>query len=101
MKPMSTLLATAVAGTLLYAEVPKFHESVLIQDGQSPINLEVGYAAPVVTDWNGDGKKDLIVGQFRSAKIRLYTNLSSDDDPKFESFEYLKAGGEEIKLTAG
>lgn len=101
MKQLRSLLAITCVSTLLHAEVPKFHAPLLIQDGQNPIHLEVGYAAPTVTDWNGDGKKDLLVGQFYSAKIRLYTNLGSDADPKFEGFEYLKAGGEEIKLTSG
>lgn len=101
MKPLLTAALCSLISVQLMAKVPEFHEPTLITDGGNPIMLEVGYAAPVVTDWNGDGNKDLLVGQFRSAKIRLYTNLGSDKNPQFEGFEYLKAGGEEIHLTAG
>lgn len=101
MKKMLKSFSVALIVMSSWAEVPTFESPQLILDGGNPIMLEVGYAAPVVTDWNGDGNKDLIVGQFRSAKIRLYTNLGSDKNPQFEGFQYLKAGGEEIHLTAG
>jgi hypothetical protein len=37
-----------------------------------------GYAAPCWTDINGDGKKDLLVGQFNGGKIRVFKNLGAD-----------------------
>ncbi len=101
MKPFRKMVALSALCTSLCAEVPTFFAPTLINDGTTPIHLEIGYAAPIVTDWNGDGKKDLIVGQFKSAKLRLYRNLGNDNNPQFEGFEYLKAGGEEISLTAG
>lgn len=37
-----------------------------------------GYAAPCWADIDGDGKKDLLVGQFNDGKIRAYKNLGNN-----------------------
>jgi hypothetical protein len=37
-----------------------------------------GYAAPCWADIDGDGKKDLLVGQFSGGKIRVFKNLGAD-----------------------
>lgn len=68
---------------------------------QSPTRLEAdgvavrvespGFAAPCWADLDGDGQKDLLVGQFNQGKIRVYKNLG---DRKFATGEWLKAEGE-------
>ena len=69
--------------------------------GGKPIDIEVGHLVPCTLDWNGDGKKDLIVGQFAGGKIRLYLNQGTDKAPEFGDFSFLEAGGEQISLPAG
>ena len=81
--------------------VPELLEGQLIQSEGKAINIEVGHLVPCVVDWNHDGKKDLLVGQFMGGKIRLYLNQGSDEEPLFNGFEFLKAGGKEISLPAG
>jgi len=50
-------------------------------EGKIPIN--VGYrATPVYADWNGDGARDLVVGDL-SGKIHLFLNSGSDTEPDF------------------
>jgi FG-GAP-like repeat len=51
-----------------------------------------GYAIPCVTDWNGDGKKDLLVGYQPAGKIALYLNLGTDAQPCFTNHTNLKTG---------
>lgn len=66
------------------------------------IPIDVGYySAPLMFDWNGDGKKDLITGQFDYGKIRFYPNVGEDTAPIFSGFTYLRANGVEITLPYG
>lgn len=49
-----------------------------------------GFAAPAWHDVDGDGKKDLVVGQFAGGKIRAYKNTGAGT---FAPGEWLMAGG--------
>jgi hypothetical protein len=49
-----------------------------------------GYACPCWADINGDGKKDLLVGQFSSGRIKVYRN---EGDGKLAAGEWLQADG--------
>ena len=50
-----------------------------------------GYAAPCWADGDGDGKKDLLVGQFNKGKIRLFKNLG---EGKLAGGVWLEAEGQ-------
>lgn len=43
-----------------------------------------GHSAPVVSDWNGDGLKDLLVGG-DSGRVDLYLNVGTDDAPVLQA----------------
>jgi hypothetical protein len=59
--------------------------------------LDVGdHAIPCVTDWNGDGKKDLIVGYQPDGMIKVYTNAGTDAQPVFKNSYLMQAGGTNI-----
>ena len=72
-----------------------------IYDGNQPINVTVGYAAPFVCDFNGDGLKDLLVGQFGEGKLRFYPNRGTNTRPEFRGFEYVKVKSKDITVPAG
>ncbi|MHC4471458.1 MAG: hypothetical protein ACYTDY_10600 [Planctomycetota bacterium] len=63
-----------------------------IHVGDRPIDVDVGHATPFVVDLDGDGKKDLLVGQFAGGKVRHYRNVGTDAVPKFVGYEYVGAG---------
>ncbi|MEK7468573.1 MAG: hypothetical protein AAB074_14280 [Planctomycetota bacterium] len=51
---------------------------------------EPGYAAPCWADADGDGRKDLIVGQFSGGKMKVYRNLG---EGKLAEGRWLEAEG--------
>jgi hypothetical protein len=61
--------------------------------------LDVGnYSAPFVYDWNGDGNKDLIIGQFTNGCIRYCENIGTNNNPFFSTPVFLYADGSIITL---
>ena len=84
-----------------FAATPDYQTPFQIYASGSPIELSLGHANPLVTDWNGDGLKDLIVGQYTGGKIRYYQNDGTNDSPVFGSFAYMQADGNDISLTSG
>ncbi|KPL24733.1 MAG: hypothetical protein AMJ75_02910 [Phycisphaerae bacterium SM1_79] len=80
---------------------PTLRQGIKLKAAGEPIDVEIGHLVPCVCDWNSDGKKDLIVGQFNSGAIRLYLNQGTDTEPVFNDFSLLQAGGKQIRLDAG
>jgi hypothetical protein len=71
-----------------------------VRDAGVPIDVGY-YGAPVMSDWDGDGAKDMVLGQFTSGYIRLYHNIGPDTAPEFNGFEYFYASGSQITLPSG
>ena len=82
---------------------PKLGQPILVTGDTKPILTEKhGLAAPALWDWNGDGKRDLLVGEFETnssdfpmgadgSTIRVYLNVGTDADPKFtDEFEWAR-----------
>ena len=73
------------------AAEPRFHPPVRLKAGGVPIRVEApGYAAPCLADVDGDGKMDLLVGQFNKGKIRVFKGLGGG---KFARGTWLQAEG--------
>ena|ERR1043166_5058541 len=72
-----------------------------VEAGSKPIDVDVGHAAPLLVDFDGDGLKDLLVGQFGDGKLRIYKNEGSATTPKFSAFAWFKAGSADGKVPAG
>jgi hypothetical protein len=69
-------------------------------DGK-PIDTDTGHASPFMVDFDGDGVRDLLVGQFSGGKLRIYRNLGSNTQPKFGPFAWFNAGGKEASVPFG
>ena len=101
-KLTATLLTLLVAAGLCEAanaQQIQFRPGELLQAANQA--LDVGtYAIPCVADWNGDGRKDLLVGYQTAGKIALYLNTGSDANPVFTTSVNLQAGGVDIYLPS-
>ncbi len=70
---------------------------LLAADGVIDSGPSWGHSGPWVEDVDGDGKRDLIVGDF-SGLFRLYRNEGTDREPRYAASVNLKAGGGEAKV---
>lgn len=79
---------------------PDLHAPFKVQSGDRAIDVTdgKGIAAPFFADFDGDGRRDLLLGQFQPAKIRIYKNHGTDTAPKFEGFQWLKGDREIITI---
>lgn len=64
-------------------ESPEFGLPVAVKADGSDLNVGSD-SRPFFTDWNSDGKKDLVVGD-SSGKASLFFNVGADDVPEFKS----------------
>jgi len=73
-----------------------FQSPLRLKAGETPIGVESpGYAAPCWADIDGDGKSELLVGQFRGGKIQVFPHLGSQ---KFGDGKWLQAGGKDAEV---
>lgn len=82
---------------------PRLGAPFLVMAGDGPVLTEKhGLAAPALWDYNGDGRRDLLVGEFETnsadfpmgadgSTVRVYLNVGTDSKPTFsEEFEWAR-----------
>ena len=74
---------------------------VRLEAGGKPIDTEVGHAAPCVVDWDGDGVKDLLVGQFGGGLLWIFRNEGTNGAPKLAAGTKFKDGAQDGVIPAG
>ncbi len=86
---------------------PWFQSPFRIEAEGKPIEVDIGHAAPFVVDVDGDGVKDLLVGQYgpggkapegQGGRGRVYRNLGSNAVRKFADFTWLMAGDDAASM---
>lgn len=95
---MKSFISAAACGLillcsgLLQADLPELVDCGLLQDGGADLLVSQG-AIPASADWNNDGRKDLIVGQYLDGWIWLFLNQGTDLNPVFNGGTLIESNG--------
>jgi hypothetical protein len=99
------MTVAAIAAFLLLVEAAaagELAEPVAIEAAGQAIDMEHGgHAAPLVVDFDGDGCKDLLVGEIYAGRLRVYRNVGTNAQPKFEGYQWFKAGADLGRIPSG
>jgi hypothetical protein len=98
-------LVMAVATIGRAAEPPGTSElapPVHVLAGGKPLDVErEGHSAPFVGDIDGDGVRDLLVGQYDEGRLRIYRNVGTNAEPRLETYTWLAVGGQTGRVPEG
>ncbi|MBA7622189.1 hypothetical protein ES703_29561 [subsurface metagenome] len=100
MKRLTGVIIISSFLIVVYAQAPLFLDPDSIQANGVNIHVDL-YGSPYAYDWDDDGKKDLIIGQFTSGAIRFYANIGTHFNPVFGNYVWIQADGIGITLPAG
>jgi hypothetical protein len=81
----------------LYGQAPRFYEPEFLLSWGDTIDVIV-YSSPITCDWDSDGDKDLLVGQFFYGYISFYENIGTNYAPVFGDSHFLYADDSLITL---
>lgn len=76
-------------------------EPIRLEAAGKPIDTEIGHAAPFVCDFDGDGLKDLLVGQFGKGILWIYRNEGTSSEPNLAAGIKFKDGKEDGRVPNG
>ncbi|MEZ6104245.1 MAG: VCBS repeat-containing protein [Pirellulaceae bacterium] len=96
-QPLGNVQCAVIAAVLAFpvsvCAGDRLHEPVLIVANERPLDVgNTGNSSPFVADFDGDGIKDLLVGQHRGTLLRVYRNLGSNAAPKFGDYHLFRDG---------
>jgi hypothetical protein len=78
---------------------------VRLEAGGKPIDTETGHAATFAYDWDGDGVKDLLVGQFGGGadggSLLIFRNEGTNALPKLAAGVKFKQGTTDGTVPSG
>ena len=102
---MFRTLVLVMAGVISLENVAPSAElepPVRLEAAGKPIDAtEIGHAAPFVCDFDGDGLKDLLVGQFKDGILWIYRNEGTNSEPKLAAGVKFKEGKEDGRVPSG
>jgi hypothetical protein len=77
---------------------PRFSRRTRVQANGSDISRSYG-SAPIMTDWDMDGKRDLIIRE--TDQFTFYRNIGTNFSPLFGEGSTIQAGGENLTVRVG
>ena len=98
----------SLLGSLLMLSAPDGTEShelrppvpILVEGEPLDVGRD-GHSAPFVGDIDGDGKSDLLVGQYDEGRLRVYRNRGENSRPRFQDYSWFEADGKPGRVPEG
>lgn len=103
-QPLPLLTGALLAASSLFAQTPEseLRAPVRLQaDGKVIDTPMIGHAAPFVGDFDGDGVRDLLVGQFDGGLLWIYKNVGSNAAPKLAAGVKFQDGRKDGTVPTG
>jgi hypothetical protein len=80
----------------------ELEEPIAVCVAGRPLDVEhSGHAAPCVADFDGDALNDLLVGEFYQGRLRVYRNVGTNAEPRFEDYFVFQDGVPEGRVPVG
>src|SRR5688572_10729046 len=97
---MKTIVLTCAA-LAAHAGAQALGEPFRLKAAGGYVDCDIGHAAPYLYDLDGDGKRDLLVGQFGEGKLRIYKNQGTDAKPDYAEHAWLEVESQVVTTPAG
>jgi hypothetical protein len=100
----SVTIAAAIMIIAICSSAPSVADLVLgpeelVQAGGVAIDVP-GYSVPSFVFWDGDSLRDLVVGEggggLTEARVRIYLNTGTAEEPQFSGFFYAQSSGSDL-----
>ena len=78
---------------------PDFLTEHYVQENGGDLDVPTDRSSPVIADFDGDGRKDLLTGN-TEGQILFYSNVNTDADPTFAGHLEVQAAGVPIDLPS-
>ena len=102
MKMLSLLASLMILAAPAGGESTELRPPVPVLVDGKPLDVgREGHSAPFVGDFDGDGKRDLLVGQYYEGRLRVYRNHGDNGRPRFQDFSWFEAGGKTGRVPEG
>ncbi len=76
---------------------PDFRQTIVLTDAHGELLVPLGYASPTMADFDGDGAKDLVVGN-AEGELYYYRNTGTHAAPAFVTGWRCESGSQPIDL---
>jgi len=80
--------------------LPQLDSGVRLTGNAVPLQVN-SCSAPSVIDWNNDGRKDLLTGQFDYGYVSVFLNQGTDAQPAFGDRTFIQANGTLMSTSYG
>ena len=98
---LTLLLVQPPAAATTTDSAKEFQPPMRLGVGGKPIDTAIGHAAPFVGDFDGDGVRDLLVGQFGEGLLWVYRNEGTNQQFKLATGAKFKDGNKDGRVPTG